>query len=518
MKDGMAHTLSFGLSGVSGFPVQVEVFTSSGGLPALEIIGLPDASVRESRDRVNAAILNSGRSMQPRRTTINLAPADRRKEGPSFDLPIAVGILAAHGQIALRKDLDLSGTVFFGELSLDGRLQPVNGALSIVISASEQGLTDIILPADNAREAACVQGMRIYPARHLREVIDHLEGTAVIPAQVQEEYSALLRNSVPAVDLSQVKGQHGARRALEVAAAGGHNMLMIGSPGSGKTMLARSLPGILPPLSFTESLETTRIHSIAGRLPAGSGLMVQRPFRSPHHSASVASLVGGGAKAAPGEVSLAHNGVLFLDELPEFSRPALESLRQPLEDGEVTVSRVRHHARYQSSFMLIAGMNPCPCGYFGSRLRDCRCTPAEIRRYLDQVSGPLLDRIDIQTEVDSVPVSEISGNAPAESSSSVAERVGRARERQLARYSGTNVHCNARLDNASIRRFCRMTNEAENLLHLAVDRMRLSMRAYYRVIRVARTIADLNGNETILPAEIAEAVQFRELDQKYWKA
>ena len=518
MREGMAHTLSFGLSGVSGFPVQVEVFCSGGGLPGLEIIGLPDASVRESRDRVNAAILNSGRSIKPCRITINLAPADRRKEGPSFDLPIAVGILAANGQIALRGVPDLSRTVLFGELGLDGRLQPVNGALSIVISASERGLTDVILPADNAREAACVQGMRIYPARTLGDVIGHLEGTAPIPAQDQEEYGSLVRNMVPAVDLSQVKGQHGARRALEVAAAGGHNMLMIGSPGSGKTMLARCLPGILPPLSFAESLETTRIHSIAGTLPAGSGLMVQRPFRSPHHSASVAALTGGGMNAGPGEVSLAHNGVLFLDELPEFSRQALESLRQPLEDGEVTVSRVRRSARYQSSFMLIAGMNPCPCGYYGSRLRDCRCTPAEIRRYLDQVSGPLLDRIDIQAEVDSVSVDEISGSAPAESSASVAERVGKARERQLVRYAGTVIHCNARLDNASIRRFCRMTSEAESLLHLAVERMRLSMRAYYRVIRVARTIADLNGNDTILPAEIAEAVQFRELDQKYWRA
>ena len=303
MREGMAHTLSFGLSGVSGFPVQVEVFCSGGGLPGLEIIGLPDASVRESRDRVNAAILNSGRSIKPCRITINLAPADRRKEGPSFDLPIAVGILAANGQIALRGVPDLSRTVLFGELGLDGRLQPVNGALSIVISASERGLTDVILPADNAREAACVQGMRIYPARTLGDVIGHLEGTAPIPAQDQEEYGSLVRNMVPAVDLSQVKGQHGARRALEVAAAGGHNMLMIGSPGSGKTMLARCLPGILPPLSFAESLETTRIHSIAGTLPAGSGLMVQRPFRSPHHSASVAALTGGGLNAGPGEGS-----------------------------------------------------------------------------------------------------------------------------------------------------------------------------------------------------------------------
>lgn len=516
MNEMMAMTLSFGISGVNGFPVQVEVF-SAGGLPGIEIIGLPDASVRESRERVNAAVLNSGKQMPPRRMTVNLAPADMRKEGPSFDLPIAVGILASNREIVPRDNLDLSRTVLFGELGLDGRIQPVNGALSMVISASEQGLTDVILPFDNAREVACIQGMKIFPARHLREVIDHLEGRKLISAQPQISYEDCVHTRKLLMDLSQVKGQHGARRALEVAAAGGHNMLMIGSPGSGKTMLARCLPGILPPLSFSESLETTRIHSIAGKLPSGSGLMIQRPFCAPHHSASVASLVGGGVHARPGEVSLAHNGVLFLDELPEFSRAALEALRQPLEDGFVTVSRVHHQALYQSSFMLIAGMNPCPCGYFGSRLRECRCTPTEIRRYLDRISGPLLDRIDLQVEVDAVPVSEIRGSAPAESSAQVAERVRKARNIQMERYRGTFIFCNARLDNMGIRQYCPMDASAEQLLHLAADKMHLSMRAYHRVIKVARTLADMAGEKKIFSEAIAEAIQYRELDQKYWK-
>ena len=516
MKEAMSQTLSFGLSGVRGFPVQVEVF-SMGGIPGMEIIGLPDASVRESRERVSAAILNSGKEMPPRRVTVNMAPADIKKEGPSFDLPIAVGLLAANGQVQLRPDLNLAQTVIFGELGLDGRVQPVRGALAIVISAQEQGLTDVILPYGNALEVACIPGMRIFPVRHLSEVIGHLEGSAPIPTQAQMSYEDLRANHTLAMDLNQVRGQQGARRALEVAASGGHNMLMIGAPGSGKTMMARCLPGILPPMSYEESLETTRIFSIAGKLPSGSGLMVERPFCAPHHSASVASLVGGGMNASPGEVSLAHNGVLFLDELPEFSRSALEALRQPLEDGIVTVSRVRHQAQYPCSFMLVAGMNPCPCGYFGSRQRECRCTQQEIRKYLDQVSGPLLDRIDIQVEADSVPVSEIRSAAQSESSAEVAVRVLAARNLQRERYQGSGIHCNAQLTNAGIRQFCVLSPDAERLLHMAVERMHLSMRAYFRVMKVARTVADLRGGGRIEAPDVAEAIQYRELDQKYWR-
>ena len=515
MNEMMAKTLSFGVSGVNGFPVHVEVFCIN-GLPMMEIIGLPDTSVRESRDRVNAAIINSGREIPPRRITINLAPADMRKEGPSFDLPIAVGVMAASGAMNPVPERDPGNIALFGELSLDGQVQPVNGVLPMVISAKENGIRDIILPAANAKEAACIEGLRIIPVYSLAEVIGYLEGKTDIVPQEQISFETLKRESVFPVDMAQIKGQSAARRALEVAAAGGHNMIMVGVPGSGKTMLARSVPGILPPLTFEEALETTRIHSISGRLPSGSGLMVTRPFCAPHHSASVASLIGGGQEAKPGEVSLAHNGVLFLDELPEFSRSALEALRQPLEDGIVSVSRVKRQAQYQSSFMLIAAMNPCPCGYFGSSRRPCRCTPPEIRRYLDRVSGPLLDRIDIQIEVDAVPVSEINSRIPAESTAVVAARVAAARLLQLERYRGTRHFCNAQLDSSEIRRFCVPDPEAERLLHMAVDSMHMSMRAYNRILKVARTIADLAGEETIATLHIAEAIQYRELDQKYW--
>ena len=516
LKEMMSKTLSFGVSGVNGFPVHVEVF-SANGLPGIEIIGLPDTSVRESRDRVNAAIINSGRRMQPRRITINLAPADMKKEGPLFDLPIAVGIMIAMDELHPTDAIDLEKTALFGELGLDGHIQNVNGVLPMVISAKENGIHDIVLPSGNAREAACIEGLRIIPVSHLTEVIDYLEGKIDIIPQAQISFDDLRRDSIVSVDMSQIRGQSAARRAIEVAAAGGHNLIMIGVPGSGKTMLARSIPGILPPLTFEEALETTRIHSICGRLPSGSGLMVTRPFCAPHHSASVASLIGGGQDARPGEVSLAHTGVLFLDELPEFSRSALEALRQPLEDGVVSVSRVKHQAQYQSSFMLIAAMNPCPCGYYGSSSRSCHCSLQEIRKYLDRVSGPLLDRIDLQIEVDAVPVQVINEMSPAESSAKVAKRVAAARRLQQERYRQETFFCNAQLGSSAIRKYCRMSREAEMLLNTAVESMRLSMRAYNRILKVARTVADLAGEDIISSAQIAESVQYRELDQKYWR-
>ncbi len=515
MEHGMANTLSFGVSGVNGFPVHIEVYSTS-GIPRMEIIGLPDASVRESKDRVCAAIANCGIDLGNDRITVNLAPADMKKEGPSFDLPIAVSLLVSTGKLIPAPNTDFSTVAMFGELGLDGRVQPVNGALPMVISAKENGVTRVILPEQNAREVSCIEGMCILPVSHLKSVIAFLEGREAIPEQQQVSFDEMLRDAVSVTDMAQIRGQRGARRAVEVAAAGGHNMLMIGVPGSGKTMLARCIPGILPPMSFEESLETTRIHSICGKLPAGSGLMVTRPFCAPHHNASVASLIGGGQNAKPGEVSLAHNGVLFLDELPEFSRSALEALRQPLEDGVVSVSRVRRQSQYQSSFMLIAAMNPCPCGFFGSKERACRCTPNEIRKYLDRVSGPLLDRIDLQIEVDAVPVDEISKSGMSESSAAVAERVRRARDIQLERYRGTGKHSNAQLSNTDTERFCRPGPEALRLLNAAVGSMHLSMRAYQRILKVARTIADLNGEDNVSSNHIAEAIQYRELDQKYW--
>jgi len=507
----LSTVLSFGLVGIDGFPVTVEV-NLSGGLPVFELVGLPDAAVRESRERVRAAMKNSGFGFPDDRLIVNLAPADMKKEGPAFDLAIAVGVAASMGLVSSEALKDIA---ILGELSLDGSVRPVRGALPMTISAREAGVRRIALPEGNAREAACVEGIGIYPFSSLKQLIGFLRSTLDVPPVEPVEYRKLLGARASSSDFKYVKGQKFAKRALEIAAAGGHNALLIGTPGSGKTLLARAVPTILPDMSFEEALEATRIHSAAG-YPPESGLLTERPFRSPHHTASPAAIVGGGATALPGEISRAHHGVLFLDELPEYRRDVLEVLRQPMEDGVVTITRVGAQATYPAQFMLICSMNPCPCGNYGSRTAQCRCTPHQIRQYLNKISGPLLDRIDLHIEVESIPADELASQGTEEESAAVRARVEAARSVQRARYEGQGIACNARLDARTLGPNCPMTQEAKKLLRDASEAMGFSNRAYTRVVKVARTIADLAGRGEIEQAHIAEAVQYRALDRKYW--
>ena len=510
----LARTYACALNGVSGIPVEVETFVSPQGMVAFDIVGLPSAAVKESRDRVRAAITVSGYQFPFGHVTVNLAPADIKKEGTAFDLAIAVSLIASK---SMDQFGDLSNTMLLGELSLQGKLMPVRGALSMAITAAENGIREIILPKQNARECECIDNIHIYPAETLSQVCNHLTGRERLPEH-QHAAFAQLQNATPVVnDMKHVKGQDLARRALEIAAAGGHNILMVGIPGSGKTMLARCLPGILPPLTYEEALETTLIHSSSGELGANQQLMTVRPFRAPHHNTSMPAMIGGGNRAKPGEVSLAHNGVLFLDELPEFQRQTLEALRQPLEDGFVNITRVNEQHRYQSHCMLVAGMNPCPCGNLGSKLKQCTCSPNEIKRYLGRISGPLLDRIDIQVEMDAVSIDEIENAREQEDSQTVRKRVLEARQTQQQRYAGLGYYCNAQLDQVGIERFCQMTAEAKKLLHQAVERFHISMRTYSRIRKVARTIADLSKHDLIEGSDVAQAIQFRNVDGRYWR-
>ena len=507
----LSVVLSYGLSGIEGFPVRVEVNLSR-GITQFELVGLPDAAVKESRERVRTALKNSGFSFPEGRLTVNLAPADMKKEGPAFDLPMAVGILSASGGILPEAMRD---TALLGELSLDGSVRPVRGVLPMTISAREQGVKRILVPAANAGEVRCIEGIDIYPVESLRAAFSHLRGETPIDRLETVEYRQLLGERTPQVDFSHVKGQKSAKRALEIAAAGGHNVIMIGPPGSGKTLMARCVPTILPDMTFEEALETTRIHSAAGLMDGGT-LLVERPFRTPHHTASSVSLIGGGVHATPGEISKAHNGVLFLDELPEYKRDVLEALRQPMEDGFVTITRVNAQSTYPSQFMLICSMNPCPCGNYGSRTQPCRCSQADIRRYLNRISGPLLDRIDLHIEIESIPPERIADDTLEESSEAIRERVETARTVQRRRYAGRGIQCNARLDARSITEFCRMKPDARKMLMKACDTMKLSNRAFTRILKVSRTIADMADSDMIELAHVAEAVQYRTLDRKYW--